>query len=516
MKNRAALLLSTGAFALVGCRTIEGTHGVPPFYEVYDTPSSVGSERGEEVFFRPLGSYERLEPLEPPGRGSTDWTPRPTPPRIIPREPTTGASRPALPSSAVQAPAGLEPSLAPGPASRPATQSPTQSASHHLRFLSPFFDFRWGPEERRYTVLALYRYQSLPQPYSGEDVDWMLFPFLYGGSDPDEGSYFAFFPLGGKLRGLFAQDEIHFALFPLYWHARDRERHSLHVAWPFHNTVWGRNQFGGKESGWRLWPFYGRYQSLTADGKLRHDRGFIFWPFYIRGKDEMNVNPTEVFFTLPFYGERTNRRTETHAYLWPFFQTHYDRKYDRKTYMGFLIPYRLTDGQVDLWPLFGVKRWSRGLELGGTVRRNYRHYFLWPIERYDWATDGIQETTRFWLLPLLWHFHYIDTNTLETESEWTAWPIFRYRRVGRSVSFDLISPLWFRREDYDRLYSRWFNVFRYRWKPEISGWELAYGFLMYRREDETQEAVFSVLGGLFECGTREGGFAVRLLYLPWR
>jgi hypothetical protein len=479
------------------CRTIEGTRGLPPFYEVYDTPSSVGSEAGSETFFRPLGSYERL---------------------TIPRR--------GNPDAAVAA-----------TAPRPELEPP----EHHVRVLSPLFSVRSGPSGTECSVLswgpvgtrdplfslgasaahhwgsAFFRYENRYKPGGGEDMDWSLFPLFFGGSDTVEGSYFAIFPLGGRLKGLFAQDQIDFYLFPLYWHSQSDERHSgdsvkhsLHLVWPFYNQVWG-----GDWSGWRVWPFYGRYWSHTIDGKLRYDRTFVLWPFYIRQSNQMHENPTELFFTLPFYGESTSRTIDDRAYLWPFFLTRHNKKYERKIYLGLLIPYRFTDGQADLWPLFGIKRFSLGWDVGGLVRRNYRHYFLWPIERYDWATDGFQQTTRFWLLPLLWHFHYIDMDTLETESEWTLWPLFRHRSVGQSVSFDFVSPLWFRRDDYDRLYSRWFNVFRYRWKPELSGWELLYGAVMYRREDATAESVFSVLGGLFECGSREGSVVLRFLYVPW-
>lgn len=446
---------------------------MPPFYEEYETPSSVGSEEGREVFFRPLGSYERLRPAGQPQTG---------------------------------------PSVGPPPGAG----SHFRATGHHVRFLSPFFDFHWGPDGHRYSVLPLVSYRSYPQPSAGEDIDWFALPFFFGGSDPQEGSYFAVFPFGGKLKGLLGQDEIDFWMFPFWWHARDRERHSLHILFPFYNVVWGKNSWNGEESGSRLWPFYGRYKSVGLDGRTRSEQGFTAWPFAIWSEDHQHLSPTSLFLSLPFYGERVNARTETYTYLWPFFQTQYDRKYDRKSYLGFLIPYRFTDGQSDLWPFFGVKRTSRGTSIAGVVRRTYRHFFLWPFERYEWSTDGLEETTRFWLLPLLWHFHYIQKDTLEVESEWTLWPLFRKRSVGSQESFDLFTLLWFRREDYDRLYSRWFNVFRYRWSPEIRGWELLYGAVMYRDEPARGDALFSILGGLVEVGRRDGSISVRLLWLPWR
>lgn len=433
------------------CKTIEGTYGVPPFYEVYDTPSSVGSTKGTETFFRPLGSFETL--LD---RGDT-----------------------------------------------------VRGSGSHLRILSPFADFRWGLAGKRFWVLPIFHYRSLPQPFGGEDVDWIFLPFL-GGRDPEEGRYFACLPFGGKLRGLLGQDEIDFVLFPIYWHTRSDKRHSLHIVWPLGNTVWG-----GDWSGWRFWPFYGRYQSRTEDGELRYDRSFVLWPFYIHHRDQLHLLPTDLFFTFPFYGRHTNSRVDHLTILWPFFQSHHDRKYNRTTTLGYLFPYRFTEGQTDAWPIFGVKRTSHGTDIAGVKRRTFRHFTIWPFERYEWAADGLEESTRFWLLPLLWHFHYIDRDTLETEVEWTLWPLLRYRREPGAVELSLISPLWFRREDYDRLYSRIFNVFRYRWKPQISGWEILYGALMYRSDRDIDEKVFSVLGGLLEVGTRGGSVAFRLLYVPW-
>ena len=297
-----------------GCRTIEGTTGIPPFYERYPTPSSVSTREGSEVFFRPLGSLEHSE-----------------------------------------------------------------HETTRLRILMPFLDFRWGERGRRYWVLPLYLYRSLPQPFSGEDVDWMLFPIIYGGRDPDEGSYFAVFPLGGTLKGVLGKDEIQFVLFPIYVHARDRRRHSLHVLWPFYNKVWG-----GDWSGSRLWPFYGRYRSHADPEELRYDRWFVLWPFYIRRRDQLHLNPTEMVFYFPFYGQRINPRAQSYAYLWPLFLTHYDSKYDRKSYMGVLFPYRITDGQTDIWPFFGTKKLSRSRFRS---RKNSHHESIYTDSQYESFMD---------------------------------------------------------------------------------------------------------------------------------
>lgn len=461
-KVLARLAVVSFILHVCACRSIEGTYGVPPFYEVYDSPTSVDAQVGEEVYVRPFFSYEKW------GRGDG---------RIDRRR---------------------------------------------IRSLPPFVDYRLEPEQHRFAVLPLFYHREKMQP-GGADKDWMIFPFLFWGHDPDGGSYFAFFPVGGKLKALFGQDEISFALFPLLWSSRNNEKRSLHVLFPFYNTVWG-----GDWSGWRLWPFYGHYVGQTREGHPNYDRRFVMWPFYIHRRDQLNVRPSETFFTFPFYGQRISSRYRTRTYLWPLFQTHYDLERDRGFYMGFLVPYHIPrerrpgepgatkDAHVAVWPFFSIKRETQApTPLGGPRRRYYRHFFLWPIERYEWATDGGQETTRFWLLPLIWHFYYIDNDTLRTEKKWKIWPLLAYERDGQDVKLDVLAPLIFRQGPYERHYSRWFGLFRYRWTPELSGWEVLYGVIMYRRDRQREENVVSILGGLFECGVRERSFVFRLLYIPW-
>ncbi len=459
--ERAALscgvALALFVLSVSGCRTIEGTYGVPPFYEEYPSPSSPEAATGREVYYRPLFSYERSLPLG------------------VPRD-----------------------EVAP------------ELERTRVRSLPPVVDVSLEHNQHRVQLLPLFFHRQRRGP-EGADSDWMLLPFFFWGHEPGAGSYFAFFPVGGQLRGLLGQDKIHFALFPIYWKSENESKHSLHVLWPFVNTVWGRNW-----EGWRAWPFYGRYSTQTQDGEPRSRQRFVLWPFYIEREDRLHDSPQQTFFTFPFYGHRLGERSETRTYLWPFYQVHEDLRTGQTTHMGYVIPYRFTDNHYDLWPFFGVKQLEEPGPIGdgATARRRYRHFFLWPIERYDWFADGNQETTRFWLLPLLWHFYYIDTDTLATEEKWKVWPFWYYKRRGDDVSFDLFSPLWFDAEPYQRHYARWFSIFRYRWTQDLSGWEVLYGAVMFRRDATRRESVFSLLGGLLECGRQDGGVTLKLLYIP--
>ncbi len=367
---RRAMCLAVACGAFAGCETIDGTYGLPPFYEVYDSPSTFDAGPGVETWVRPFF--------------------------------------------------GLESAL---------------SGNRRLRIAIPLCDFQWGPKGEDYRILPLLLYRDLSQPYGGHDRDWNVLLVIAGGSDPEEGSYFAFFPFGGNLKGYLARDEIRFAAFPVYAWVRQGDRRSAHILWPFFNAVWG-----GDWSGWRLWPFWGRYRSHAPDGSLRYDRLFVLWPFYTRRRDDLLRNPTELFFVLPFYGRSVSRRSDVRTYLWPFFQVHRDLESGTTTYAGYLFPFRIAPGQTDIWPFFGTKRTCRTPEIGGVPRRTYREYALWPIQRYEWAEDGLEESRRLWILPFYWDFHYIEKETRASRRELKVWPLFEYRDGPDGVAFDLPSP----------------------------------------------------------------------------
>ena len=443
-------VLSVGLAAqLSGCRSIENTSGFPPFYESYDTPSTARQAAGTEYYVRPFYSW---------GRAAS----------VVGSQPI-----------------------------------------ERLNSFPPFIQFLWERNRHQHRIAPLFLHRTQRQA-EGNDIDWMIFPLWFWGNEPGRGSYFAFFPLGGRLKGLFAQDDVTFVLFPLSWYAANQRKNSLHLMWPIYNTVWGSGW-----SGWRVWPLYGRYDEVTKEGEPREQRNFFMWPLYVRRHEMLNSRPSELFFTFPFYGYKSSSRVETRTYLWPIFHTHYDKRTKEKSHMGFLFPYRFNESQTDAWPFFGVKRLERGNAITG-ARRRYRHFVLWPLERYDWASDQHREMTRFWVLPLIWHFYYIDSSTMRSEKIWHIWPFYRYERRGQEVIFDTIEPLWFSKEPYRRYYSRLFNLFRYRSQAAWWGWDFLYGTLLYRRQNQGEEMVFSVLGGFleFERDTQES--ILRFLYLPLR
>ncbi|MEM7233646.1 MAG: hypothetical protein AAF517_15835 [Planctomycetota bacterium] len=473
LSSRCAILVL--ASLAVSCKSVDGTRGLPPFVEYYDSPSSDAEWRdhreGSELVIRPLflGFEHDAHPLDL------------------------------------------------GDAAATRKESGADDADHsasRFRFLFPLGDFMSSEKRSKHRFLPIYYHNRRTKLTGGEDSSTMIFPLFFWGSDPEEGGYFAFFPFGGQLKGLFGIDQATFVLFPFYLKALRDERTSTHLLWPFVNYVEGYGWSGG-----RFWPFYGSYAWDRLDGTPRSRRRFILWPFYIRNRENLQVDPTEIVFSFPFYGYRENRRSLTRSYLWPLHVYHYDKKKKRSLHGGYFFPYRFTEGQRDYWPIYGTKstveegEGPEGSE-GFSGRRRYRQFFLWPIQRYDWADDQLAETERFWIVPFYWRVSRFDKRTLEVTSRWQLWPFMRYRSAGsHDRSFDFLAPMWWDRESLDRYWGRIFALFRYRAEETRSAWELLYGTLYWENGEE--KTLFSVLGGLLELGKKDDDWIVRLLYVPW-
>lgn len=453
VRRRAlAKLLCHSAVAsllLAGCRSVDGTWGLPPFFEVYSSPSTFGITGGggadaSDAYFRPFGSVERRPD------GSRRW-----------------------------------------------------------RFFLPLVFSDSGARESRFQITPVFLHRRIDEG-DVRDEDWMVFPFLYWGQDSKEGAYAAFFPFGGTLKGLLGQEEIEFWAFPAYAALRSKGRTSVHVLWPLFNWV-----EGGGWSGARYLNLFSDYRWDNPDGSPRSRRTSIVWPFYIEAHELLDRDPTDIVFWFPFYGKRENSRSRSRTYFWPFYVENLDKKTGKTLVGGYFFPYRFSDEQQDYWPFFGEKETTRSLQ-GGAVRQRYRSFFLWPLHRYEWALDSKEETSRLWILPLFWRFEKRDAATGRTELRWKLWPLASVREVdpGGELGFDVFSPLWFNREEYERAYGRLAALFRYRSDASRTAWELLFGTVFW--ETRAEGSVFSLLGGLVEWESSGGGFGLRLFYLPWR
>lgn len=196
------------------------------------------------------------------------------------------------------------------------------------------------------------------------DVDWFLFPLLYGGTDPEEGRYFAFLPFGGRLNNFLGKDWIRFVLFPLYMETQDPRYHSWNVLWPV--FAWWR---GEGQRGWKFFPFYG-----TNRREGRFERTWFLWPIGYRWRVGLDTKyPTTLFALLPFYGHIRNEKLNLTTVLWPLFSKRTDA---RRNLVEWHAPwpffsYTRGDGirGMKFWPVWGHRSGNHGR----------RVQFLWPM-----------------------------------------------------------------------------------------------------------------------------------------
>jgi len=190
---------------------------------------------------------------------------------------------------------------------RPIIAAESRPGSKQVEVLWPLASYWREGEDRTLKIRPLFMYKRRARR-SGEqeiDTDWWLFPVLFGGSDTREGKYFAFFPLGGTLKGQLGKKKISFFLWPLWQKTEDLRYDAVHVLFPFLAYWKGKDQ-----SGRRLWPFFAANRRETpwaGEGTVRFDRRTWLWPFihYWRvGGDTRK--PGDAFFFFPFFGRARN------------------------------------------------------------------------------------------------------------------------------------------------------------------------------------------------------------------
>ena len=281
-----------------------------------------------------------------------------------------------------------------------------------IEALGPFIDVRQGPEGLSHAFRPLYQYKQWLEddgtPLDSTDViapfwrhesrkngsrarfwplfwwdtrddfpggrRWtsILFPFFWAGDGPaDDDGYFAFWPLGGRIRGMFGLHTYDFALWPLFMRTRMDVSEDA-VSWTV--LLGGGWTTGGPRDGsWRALPFYRHRLWRAPDGTLRTDQHTVLWPFFTWGYDHMDTTPSERTGVWPLYSREDSDSWYRTTVLWPFFRWNRERVEQDPDFF-YDLP----------WPLF---RWSR-------VDDSER-FRLFPIySRYD----AEEVSSRAWML----------------------------------------------------------------------------------------------------------------------
>ena len=334
----------------------------------------------------------------------------------------------------------------------------------------PLFQYRktQGVTRLKIRILPIFWHRRFHHAGGDEEVDTALTPVLFAGSGEKLGSYFALFPLGGELKGFFAQDRIRFFLFPLFAEAWEGEHHSWHVLWPIF-----RYGEGGGKSSFRLFPFFGWKERENWYKKL-----FILWPLFARSQEWLGTeHPTDSWFFLPFYGRQRTPFGRISYYLFPFFSYQRNEKPGNR-YRAWTLPwpfYQATRGdrywQTYFFPLWGKYRVADTYE---------KQIALYPIY---WAFSYRGERTlrkRRYVLPFYWDWHELDSEGLELRRRIKLWPFLDIsENLDEQWHLNALSPLWFRDpHGWERNYGDFWTLYRRERTPE--GKEIE-RFLWYRR-----------------------------------
>jgi hypothetical protein len=395
------------------------------------------------------------------------------------------------------------------------------------------------------------------------DKDFWILPFVWAGSDTEEGGYFALWPLGGMIKGILGKQYIRFVLWPLWVEAQDKNYHSWNCPWPVFGIWHGPDQRGG-----RLWPLFGINE---RDGRFR--RVFFLWPlghWWDTGLD--TTSPGKVRAFLPFFGVVATENLNYVTVIWPLF----GRREDRKAgFVEWHVP----------WPLFSVTT-GKGVN-GFKVFPLYEQRFTpdvcrravgWKVLVFEKTWGETELTTKvsscliFQSIRREWLEREVDGRTVREappregpslrlaaeragvdpesagrrerpDDERTArssvntllWPLFRYRRSENDeVFFTVLEPWWWRdREVWDRHYGPFFTLYRYERLADGTKVEhalfnlydhsrsdrerrvrLSPLFDYWRRGEPAEYRRFRILGGLFGYERRGEDKRVRLLWIP--
>ena len=366
--------------------------------------------------------------------------------------------------------------------------------------LYPILSYQAKEDSYSFQIIQLFRYDSGP-PESGSRNRHYIFPFLFYGEE-EQGTYKAFFPLGGTLYNWFGRDSIQFTLFPLYSHTERKGTHVDNVLWPFFARISGEN-----ESGYKFWPIFFS-ESLKLDTDNPEERRAA-WPLYV--------------------SKETPRKSSTWV-LWPFFSKTEDRE---KGYTSWDAPWplvRVTEGEkyhgVKVLPFYADE----------TMDVNRKRWYLWPIYKIEEMNSEMIERRRDRVL----FFLYSDTREAKFETgdrlrRIDFWPLFGYKRYNGVSSLhvlSLIEPFFPGNQSIERLWAPLWRVYQQRWDQQGNhvvsllwnlywhekqgdrvAWEL-FPLVEYRKESDSDQEL-RILKGLFSYRNSAGGKQLNLFYTPW-
>jgi hypothetical protein len=380
-----------------------------------------------------------------------------------------------------------------------------------VQFLWPIFLYNRSEQDIGIRVVPFFAYSKNVYAYKDGteyDVDYMLFPFVYGSDSSEEEGSFALFPVAGKFKDFLGRDEISFFLFPLYMRYSRGELRQRNYLWPVLSF-----SEGGGYTGFRLWPLFGYFEE---SGVYRNK--FVLWPIYHEQNFDLNKEQSgRRVLVFPIYAREDSRFRRYRSILWPFFAHELNHAANYEKYSvpwPFIVVTRGDVYRTQLWPLYGFSR-TEDMET---------RFVLWPFwRRRDYVLDEDSKMRETLLMP------FLSSKTIYSDSEGIRerkvrlWPLWRFRRFeDGSTRFRMLSLLWFDDErGFERQYSPLWTIYERETVPGgASRTSALWGLFRHSRDANRSETrvplLFSrvedtelgieetkILGGLFSAG-REG------------
>jgi len=229
----------------------------------------------------------------------------------------------------------------------------------------------------RFRFWPLYSYTKVTRK-EGEDVDWILFPLLFGGRSASGENYFALFPLGGRIRNFISYDSFDFVLWPLYQRVTKKTSGPPRVSTSF-LLLFGWTKGGHMDGSFHLLPFY-----MKSIWKGKYRKYSVLWPFF-------------------HYQEKgLDTKHPARAYgFWPLFHLEGADNYYRYGFIGPLF---------FMGPLFQASRevpdtWQ------GRDNEEKNAYYLYDL---PWPLLRLEKTRKhdyFRLFPFYSHYHQERSGT---------------------------------------------------------------------------------------------------------
>jgi hypothetical protein len=257
-------------------------------------------------------------------------------------------------------------------------------------FLPPFGRYFSHNDRCFFRFWPLYSYTKMTRE-EGDDVDWTLFPILFGGHSAGGENYFAIFPLGGRIRNFLSYDSFDFALWPLYQRVTktvfDPPRRSTSFL-----LLFGWTSGGPTDGSCHVLPFY-----MKSAWKGKYNKYSLLWPFFHYQEKGLNTShPAKVHAFWPL--AHVERADNYHRYgligpillMPPLIQfareipDHWQGKPNvkKKAYYLYDLP----------WPLVHVEK-----------TREYERFRLFPFySHFHEERSGASFDSKCFLIPFFW------------------------------------------------------------------------------------------------------------------